>query len=106
MTTNSGITIYHYDDASEGYSVLYIPRASVHQVKSIDVDNQGATGTSFYSIRIPIRKTPSDFSVSLGDLVSVNMGGNTPVRSQCYKVVRIAKNLRGISPHLFLQAIQ
>ena len=96
MTTNDSVTIYHYDEEAESWSVIYTGAAHTYLTcggkpdKGMREDSEGV-------IRIP---TEEDIPVQLGDkVVFGECTEPSPPKGQSYTVLQNADRRRGLNPH-------
>ena len=102
MTTNTQITLYHYDEERESYTVKHYP-ASLHKaVKSTPAEN-GFCYSDTYKIRVP---TTEEIPVSTGDYIRFGVFSDTrPDKTACVKVAGFSDDRRGLNPHWRIEAI-
>ncbi len=96
MTTNKSVTIYHYDDDAEVWSIIYTGDANVYLTDGAQPE-KGLREDDTGMVRIP---TTEDIPVSLDDKIVVGKCTDpAPPRERAHTVLRIGDRRCGTNPH-------
>lgn len=100
MMTNSGVTLWHFDKKSGGFTRIFFEKAYIFGVRKISenrLKQRGFYNEDCCSIRIP---TEEDLDIRTGDYVcGGKCGDEVPDRKSAFKILEISDNRRGTSPH-------
>lgn len=100
MTTNAEITVFHYDDKSDSYAVVYAGAAYMYLTHGAEV-GKGLTKADVSRIRVP---TTEEITVVNGDRVMIGIvkfGKNEEVRPapDAMTITSWADRRYGANPH-------
>ncbi len=97
MTTNTAITVWHYNDDSEVYERKTFKEAWACNSRKKLEESKGRTSKNICKIRIP---TMNDIELQLGDYVRLGIHNDEqPERGKDMAVCELADNRRGSMPH-------
>lgn len=102
MLTNGSVTVYHYNEASGGYTPKQYKNVSVYFKCGSECGGSGYRGSGGFrdsnvcKIRIP---TSKEIDISCDDYIYLGLSGGKIDKSKCRKVFAFADNRRGSLKH-------
>ena len=95
ISVNGSITIYHYNEATESYTLTQHTAASIyHGIKTVAQDGN-LISRGFCRIRIP---TSKHIDISTDDYIYLGLTEKELDKSKCIKVTAFGDNRRGSKP--------
>ncbi len=102
METNKQITLYHYNEDVDAYTVISYS-AHVKRFTGIISDKNGFKSGNGTKIRIP---TKARIIIGTNDYVRIGVfSDERPDKTECIKVVGFSDNRRGTQPHWRIDAV-
>lgn len=92
ISVNGSVTIYHYDEESESYTLAQYPEASIYHTTKTATQDGNFISQGFCKIRIP---TVKQIDISTNDYIYLGITDKELDKSKCLKVAAFGDNRRG-----------
>lgn len=102
MVNLEAVTLYHLTDEEAGIFARTVYHGSVYRSEAVKPEKAGFAGGDVYKIRIP---STEQIPVTTSDYVYIGVGPDVPQTAECKRIQKVCRNLRGVLPHVRIEAV-